>query len=71
MEEVGCRCAAAKQDLLEAERGYETRAAARNKRKVAELEAKVKQAEEGRMGEEITEELDWLRDPGTPSKRAT
>lgn len=71
MDASGCRNDAANQDLLEARQGYETRAAARNKRKVEELEAQVKQAEDGRTVEEIAAEVDWLRDPGTPSKRAT
>lgn len=71
MDAGSCRCAAANQDLQDAKRGYDTRTASKNKRKVAELEAKAKQEEDGRTEEEIAEEVDWMKDPGTPSKRAT
>jgi len=71
MEGSGSRSATAIQDLNEARKGYETRAAARHKRKVDELEDKVKQEEDGRTEEEIAAEVDWLPDPGTPAKRAT
>lgn len=47
MDAGGSRCAAANQDLYEAKRGYETRATAKHKRKVADLEDKVKQEERG------------------------
>lgn len=71
MEAEGSRCAAANRDLQEAKGGYETRTAARIKRKIAELEAQAKQEEEGRTEEEVAGEVDWLKDPGTPSRRAT
>lgn len=71
MDGSGSRCAATIQDLHEVKKGYETRATAKNKRKVEELENKVKQDEEGRNEEEIAAEVNWLHDPGTPAKRAT
>lgn len=71
MEGSGSRSATAIQDLNEAKRGYETRAAARHKRKMNDLEDEVKREEDGRTDEEIAAEVDWLHDPGTPAKRAT
>jgi hypothetical protein len=71
MDAGGSRCAAANRDLQEAKGGYETRTVTRIKRKIAELEAQAKQEEEGRTEEDIAAEVDWLKDPGTPSKRAT
>lgn len=50
---------------------YETRPAATVKHKIAELEASVKEEEAQRTEGIIAEEVDWLHDPGTPSKRAT
>lgn len=45
MDARSCRCAAANQDLRNAQNMYVTRASKRSKRKIAELEAKVKQEE--------------------------
>jgi len=71
MDASGSRNAAAIQDLHEAKKGYETRAMTKHKRKVEELENKVKQEEGGRTEEELAAEVNWLQDPGTPAKRAT
>jgi len=71
MDAGSCRCSAANQELRVVQKMYETRTASRNKRKVAELEAKVKEEEAQRTEENVAGEVDWIEDPGTPSKRAT
>ena len=71
MEAGGSRCKAANRELQAARGGYETRTATRIKRKIAELEAQAKLEEGGRSDMEIAAKVNWLTDPGTPSKRAT
>ena len=71
MEAGSCRCSAAHHELRTVQNMYETRAAAKSKRKIAELEASVKEEEAQRPEGIIVKEVDWLHDPGTPSKRAT
>lgn len=71
MEAGSSRCSVTNQELQIAQKMYETRTTARNKRKIAELEASVKEEETKCTEENIVGEVDWLHDPGTPSKRAT
>lgn len=71
MEAGSCTCSAANRELRTAQNMYETRATARSKHKVAELEASVKKEEAQRQEGIIAEEVDWLHDPGNPCKRAT
>lgn len=66
-----CRCSAANQELGWAKHVYETRMASKHKRKIAEWEAKVKSEEDDRAEDSIAEEVAWIKDPGTLSKRAT
>lgn len=71
MAEPNCICAGAAKDLRNAQNMYVTRASSRSKRKIAELEAKVKQDEEITQEGNRTREVDWICDPGTPAKRTT
>jgi len=71
MEASKCRCAGATQDLRNAQSMFVTRASTRSKRKIAELEAKVKQEEETTQEGKVDGEVDWICDTGTPAKRTT
>jgi len=71
MDSGNCRSINANRELHTAQKIYETRTTARRKRKIAELEASVKEETVQWYEEEIAGEVDWLPDPGTPSKRAT
>jgi len=50
---------------------YETRTSQRNKCKISELEASVKEEETQVSDQQIGKEVDWLLDPGTTYTRAT
>jgi len=71
MSEQSCRCTAANNELHSARHAYETRTATSSKRKLAELNAKVKLEEGSRSEEDIAAAVDWLEDAGTSSKWAT
>lgn len=71
MESGSCRSINANQELHTTQKMYETCTTARNKRKIADLEASAKEEAAQRTEEVIAEEVDWIVDPGTPSKRAT
>lgn len=71
MSDLGCRSNAANKELQSARRIYDTRTATSSKRRVAELNHKVKMEEENRSEEDLAAAVDWLEDAGTPSRRAT
>ena len=58
METGRCISIKANQELQTAKKMYDTRTSARNKRKIADLEASVKEEELQRTEEDITEEVD-------------
>lgn len=58
-------------DLQQVREMYERRTSQRNKRKIIDLEATVKEEECKLFDQQIGKEVDWLQDHGTPSTRAT
>lgn len=50
---------------------FERRTSQRNKRKVIDLETSAQEEEAKLSDQQLSQEVDWLHDPGTPSTWAT
>lgn len=68
MDTESYRSSATNRELQTAKKIYETQTAMWNKHKIADMEASVKEEEMRQSEEDISGEVDWLLDPGTPSK---
>lgn len=71
MDTRSCRSITANQELQTARSMYETRTKTKNKQRIADMEASVKEEEGPRTEEDIAREVDWVQDLGTASKQAT
>jgi len=67
----GCRNQSANNDLRLAREMYERRTSERNKRKIIDLEASAQEEESKLSDHQLSQEVNWLQDPGMTSTRAT